>query len=1065
MARQDIELAFKTGGKVAAENLLPCVLQPSDIRTTFDFGNYKDMSRVSLLHIAAFKGWMSTVSKLVARYGSDINHEDSCGHVPLHYAAYNGHLEVVKFFGKSQKAVIDKRSKFFSLTPLFFACENGHLNVAKYLIEELNCDPLHRDIGGWTLVHYACQGGHLIVVQFIIKVFKEKAQYPFCKNCKGNTPLHIACINGKLNIAKHLINEELCNPSCQNKDGRTPLHWAFMHNHVDIVRYLLSTGQVNPLVEVTYGGNALSIARGDDMIKLFQPFETALFPVDTFTKLILIGDSGAGKTTIAELIVRLASSTAVDCVTDVQLLTAGIVPHLIQSEQLGNFVVYDFSGCLEYCSSHAAVLEQVMRGSAAIFLCVVDLRKSKENICESLRFWLSFIDNAAECRSLVAVVGSHADQDTSSEEEGSTSNADQMKVEVVQAEDSYTDQVEELEENRRPNQPEEEDSLVDRTVEEDNHVDQPEEEDNHVDQPEEEDNHVHQPEEEDNHVHQPEEEDNHVDQPEEEDNHIDQPEEEDNHVDQPEEEDNHVDQPEEEDNHVDQAEVEDSLVDQTEEEEKSSLIQKVASEMVVHQQFTGYFKLDCRKPNTYDSDRLFDKITTSHVPNQPVIHYYSNVVYAFLTKLDMVCCTLHDLVSEIERENVYYLPKNESVLIEVLTSLSNIGLIFFVRHNQSSWIVVKTEILLNKINGTLFAPDHFNEHRHDLASNIGIVPVSSLREIFPDYDSEMIIGFLTSLDFCLPVDQTVLQYTTNLQTTPSRSIADLLFFPGLIQSERPDNLVQQGVLQFGWCLRCIDPHEFFSSRFLHVLLLSVAASTYKFPLASQAASSSVSDLQRTCKIWRNGIFWSSLDNITMVIELIDKNRCVLVAMSCDDTSPAEHAELRSSLVDLVRKHQQQYCPHLNVSEFLISPNFIQQYPLDNLPDSNQFEDLFPIRHIARYMLLQRTDVSSYKDRRGSLTIETLLSLLFEPYHQLRSSSVIQLLNPNTAEDPVPSLLLQEVRQIYRQTKVKPQANFRDLREYVDTLSLFTGRNNPLVSSVQYMIVVLFYFDVYRRWLG
>ena len=752
---EDIKRAFKTGEKIVAENLLPRVLQPSDIRTTFDFGNY-NMSRVSLLHLAAFRGWMSTVTKLVARYGLGINQEDSYGHVPLHYAAYNGHLGVVKFLGKSQKAVIDKRSKIFSLTPLFFACENGHLNVAKYLIEELNCDPLHRGIGGRTLVHNACQEGHLKVVQFIIKVFKEKAQDPFCTNFNGNTPLHIACISGKLDIAKHLINEELCNPSCQDKDGRTPLHCACMHNHVDIIRYLLSTGQVNPLVKVIcegsypgtrrgwsemtgyeakgnatgrvnpvkiYEGNALSIARGDDTIKLFQPFETA-FPVDTFTKLILIGDSGAGKTTLAELIVRLASSTAVDCVTDVQLLTAGIVPHLIQSEQLGNFVVYDFSGRLEYCSSHAAVLEQVMRGSAAIFLCVVDLRKSKEDICESLRYWLSFIDNAAECRSLVAVIGSHANQNTSSKEEGSTSNADQMEVEVVQAEDSYTDQVEELEENRRPNQPEEEDSLVDRTVEEDNHVDQPEEEDNHVDQPEEEDN----------------------------------------HVDQPEEEDNHVDQPEEEDNHVDQPEEEDSLIDQTEEEEKSSLIQKVASERVVYQQFTGYFKLDCRKPNTYDSDRLFDKITTSHVPNQPG-HYYSNVVYEFLTKLEMVCCTLHDLVSEIERKDVYYLPKNESVLIEVLTTLSNIGLIFFIRHNQSSWIIVKTEILLNKINGTLFAPDHFNEHRHDLASNIGIVPVSSLHEIFPEYDSEMIEreGVVWRLVYCSTVWSTGRQKSNDVR--------------------------------------------------------------------------------------------------------------------------------------------------------------------------------------------------------------------------------------------------------------------------------------------------------------
>ena len=45
---------------------------------------------------------------------------------------------------------------------------------------------------------------------------------------------------------------------------------------------------------------------------------------------------------------------------------------------------------------------------------------AKEKICESLHYWLSFIDNAcstAEGRSHVVIVGSHADQVTSSVEE------------------------------------------------------------------------------------------------------------------------------------------------------------------------------------------------------------------------------------------------------------------------------------------------------------------------------------------------------------------------------------------------------------------------------------------------------------------------------------------------------------------------------------------------------------------------------------------------------------------------------------------------------------------------
>ena len=60
-----------------------------------------------------------------------------------------------------------------------------------------------------------------------------------------------------------------------------------------------------------------------------------------------------------------------------------------------------------------------MQRSPAMFVCLVDLSKSDETICQSLHYWLNFIDNACssiEQRSHVVVVGSHADQVASSEE-------------------------------------------------------------------------------------------------------------------------------------------------------------------------------------------------------------------------------------------------------------------------------------------------------------------------------------------------------------------------------------------------------------------------------------------------------------------------------------------------------------------------------------------------------------------------------------------------------------------------------------------------------------------------
>ena len=817
--------------------------------------------------------------------------KNSHGNAPLHFACSNGHLNIVKYLIEEKHC--NKSCENYELwTPLHFACDDDHLDIVKYLIEDRECNPSCENRNQYTPLHDACRRGHLKVVMYLI----EQAHCdPSCKDKDCNTPLLLACVNGELSIVQYLIEERKCDPCYGgNVWGNTPLHEACINDRPKIVEYLLSTGRVNPLTKNKKGYIALYCASGKfDIMKLFEPFEECrtAFPVQTFTKLILTGDSGAGKTTIAKLIVRQASRTAVECVVDFKLHSAGIIPHHIQSEQIGNYVMYDFAGQQEYYSSHNAVLEQVMRMSAAIFVCVIDLSESNEKICESLYYWLSFIDNAcstAEGKSHVVIIGSHADQ-----------------VESV--------------------------------------------------------------------------------------------------------------------------------------EEKSSLLQKIIVNIKEneHRKYVECIAMDCCRTNTDGSRRLIDTLTKSQnaiAASQPEIHYYSHVVYAFLrTKLKMVGCTLHDLISEMAKENDSSLPKDMSVLTEILTTLSDKGLILFLQHDHesgSSWIIVKTEVLLKEINGTLFAPDHFKEHR-DLASNTGIVPVSNLQKVFPNYDSEMVVGFLKSLQFCRLLDPLVLQYT-NLQTTPSYSTDNLYFFPGLVLSERSDNLIQQlGALKFGYCLRCMDKHKFLSSRFLHVLLLSVA---YKFPLISKA---SVSGPQPACIFWRNGIFWRNSDNIVTVIELIDKNKCVLVAMSCDDTSPIKHAKLRSSLISLVRHLQQKICPHLNkhVHEFLISPDLIQQYPLDDLPDS----DLFDIDHVAHSMLLHKKGVPSYKDSRGYLTVE---ALPFEPYHKLSSSLVCQLLNPNMADHQVPSSQLQEVYNL--PFSIKSQT-FGKLKEDLDRLSLFADRS-PLVSS-------------------
>ena len=95
--------------------------------------------------------------------------------------------------------------------------------------------------------------------------------------------------------------------------GETPLHLASGCSHTHIVQYLLSTCKVDQLAKNKNGKTSVDIASQQDnsfdVLKLFQSFSQCEreYPVHTYTKLVLTGYSGAGKTTMSQLILLLAN--------------------------------------------------------------------------------------------------------------------------------------------------------------------------------------------------------------------------------------------------------------------------------------------------------------------------------------------------------------------------------------------------------------------------------------------------------------------------------------------------------------------------------------------------------------------------------------------------------------------------------------------------------------------------------------------------------------------------------------------------------------------------------------
>ena len=132
---------------------------------------------------------------------------------------------------------------------------------------------------------------------------------------------------------------------------------------------------------------------------------------------------------------------------------------------------------------------------------------------------------------------------------------------------------------------------------------------------------------------------------------------------------------------------------------------------------------------------------------------------------------------------------------------------------------------------------------------------------------------------------------------------------------------------------------------------------------------------------------------------------------------------------------------MEVREYLISPDLVRQYPLNDLPDTS----LFDMYNVARSILCRKPIVLSYKDGRGSLETS---SLPLEPYHliaELGPHYVCQLFNPNMADQPVPETFLREIRkQIRKYFYISTPQFFNEVRELMDGLSVFGGKN-PLVS--------------------
>ena len=959
------------------------------------------------LHIACLNGHLSATKYLISEQHCDPKCRDQYGYTPLHYASQGGHMNIIRYL-ITEQGCDPKTPNNHGVLPLHVACLNGHLSVTKYLLTEQHCDRTCRGKYKSTPLHCASQGGHVDIVQYLIT---EQGCDPKIRDYHGAHPLHIACLNGHLRVTKYLITEQHCNPKCQGRYGRSPLHYACNRGHMNIIKYLITEQGCDPNTLDNIGAIPLHIACLNGHLSVTKYLITEQHCNPKFR-----GQYGWTP-------LHYASQGGHMNIIQYLITEQGCDPVTVDRFKATPLHIATFHGHTDIIRwlLHDGQIDIMAKNSSGN--TCINLAQQGNNSYQLLKLFLPVVKSTKlfpihTYGKTVLTGDSGAGKTTLAKviTERSNTYLNRFRYGNVQQVEGHTagivpSHVESWEVGKM--------TLFDLAGQAEYHSSHSAIMETVMQQS-------------------------------------------------PATFINVIDLSNSDDeikqqlhywlNFIDSATSKTisksclivvgshaDLLSKDQLQSKSAFITNLVQRRVTRQEFMGFVTVDCRKIDAAGTREFISLLGRSQqviAARAPSMSYYCHFLYAFLQSKGFSSFTFEELRFEMLIHAYSLIPNDTSFFIGLLTALNDKGMIIFLKNQHQigkSWIVVDIVSLLKTIDGVLFAPTHFQQNLK-IVSITGIMQSSSLKNVFPQYNLEMLVGFLQTLELCHRVNLSGI--TTNLQSIELSSPGDVdewfLFFPSLLgthqqdQPNRPCILPKEEKFSFGWCLCCADPeYHSFTSRFLHVLLLRLA---YTFPLACESSIVSPPN-QRQCTVWTNGIFWDNEEGIRTVVELIDHNRVVVLMSYRSNSRPVECSKHRSAVISLILDLQQEFCSNVETAEYLISCSLL---PVDKVSAFDN--DLLPIKNVAKSMLLHTPYILNSAGISSDLSTEELLS--FEPYYQLSLSSVCELMDSSKADVLVSQSLLDEVKNRCQLPQLELQS-YSCLRKCIDELSIFSDRN-PLV---------------------
>jgi ankyrin repeat protein len=229
------------------------------------------------------------------------------GFTPLHHAAMQEHLAVVKYF---TKCLLEKNpSEDNDKSVMYLAAEEQQLEIVEHYLDILSdgkknpkANAIDDAYKGRTPLHAAAQSSSLEIIKAINAHLTDINP----GDAHGYTPLHLASEDGHLHIVRYLIDQikDINPPAYDFFVGATLYYQAASHGYLDIVElYLqkLPKSDVNPGLRSTnpvYQGKTPLHAAAEngylDIVKAISKHLTNLSPKNALgtTPLILAVENG-----------------------------------------------------------------------------------------------------------------------------------------------------------------------------------------------------------------------------------------------------------------------------------------------------------------------------------------------------------------------------------------------------------------------------------------------------------------------------------------------------------------------------------------------------------------------------------------------------------------------------------------------------------------------------------------------------------------------------------------------------------------------------------------------------